>query len=163
MHLLATTTHAQREGRQPEPNTFKKLVDLNEVVAQALKEVCPAGMVIRRDALPVIEGSSLQLQHAFRNLVQTIIAVPPALGPHYLYFKFLEPDALTAGLQSKPGAGTIAVFSNNRGTALVDASLKDAGAMVQALFEVNGIQIKVPEPSGDDCIFLLTLAGKPDV
>lgn len=163
MHLIAKMPDAANSDRQRKPASFKKPVNLNDVVGQAIKEVCPPGMIIRRDSLPVIEGSSLQLQHAFRKLVQGVAAIRPAKGAHFLYFKFIAPGPFAPGLKSNPDAGTIAVYSNSRGVAVADASLREAGTMVHALLEVNGIQIKMPETSGDDLIYLLTLAGKPVV
>lgn len=144
-----------RQDRKKKP-AAKGQVQLNKLIGQVIRETCPAGMVIRLDHLPTVNGSSLQLHYAFRELVQAIAAFPPAGSRHYLYFKFVEAKGGKSAV-----AGTIAVFTNISTEARCTPVICESFNRVRVLFLVNGIEISAPEIPVDDCIYLLTIAGKP--
>lgn len=140
----------------------KALADLNELIGQAIKESCPAGMAVRRDPMPVIAGSNLQLQQAFRLLVQAIVACPPAGSRHFLYFKHQKATTGELGQNQRSPSNTIAIFTNIDSQVLSTPELENNLQTAQALFEANGLFVTQQAGLHDDCIYLLTIAGKPE-
>lgn len=136
--------------------------DLNEMVGLLIRELCPATMVVRREHLPSLRGSMPQLREAFKLLLAYIAGHPPPSGTHFLYFKCPEPDVVQFGTGKKANLITLGIFSNLHPEARVFAGSVPEFGRACSLFEANGVTLVHPQAQGDDCIYLLTIAGKPD-
>lgn len=144
------------------PVTVSPALDLNEMVGQLIRELCPAAMVVRREHLPSLQGSMPQLREAFRLLLGYIAGHPPLSGTHFLYFKCPEPDVVQFGSGKKAALISLGIFSNLHPNGRAFAATVPGFGKACSLFEANGITLVHPEAQGDDCIYLLTIAGKPD-